>query len=169
MPFAVAWTDDLQHDRFVSFHREAWAGWTPAKWSCNLITFLDGEPIGTQGIDAENFAEQREVMTGSWLGAPFQGQGYGTEQRAACSSSPSAAWARRPRSAARCEHNIASQRVSAKLGYRQTGTSEIAPRGEPVPHYDYRLEAADWRSPVPVELVGLASCLPLFGAFPRSG
>ena len=34
MPFGVAWTDDLQHDQFVGFHREAWAAWTPAKWSC---------------------------------------------------------------------------------------------------------------------------------------
>ena len=49
----------------------------------NLITFLGSRPIGTQGINAEKFAETREVTTGSWLGAPYQRHGLGTEQRAA--------------------------------------------------------------------------------------
>jgi RimJ/RimL family protein N-acetyltransferase len=169
MPFAVAWTDDLQLERFVDFHHEAWDAWTAEKWSCNLITFLDGEPIGTQGIDAENFAEQREVVTGSWLGAPYQAQGYGTEQRAAVLELAFRGLGAKAATSGSLEHNIASQRVSEKLGYERTGTREIAPRGKPVPHYDYRLEASDWRSPVPVELVGLAPCLHLFGALPLSG
>jgi RimJ/RimL family protein N-acetyltransferase len=169
MPFEVPWTDDLQHDRFVEFHRDAWATWTPENWTLHFVTFLAGEPIGTQDTGAESFAERREVTTGSWLGASFQGHGYGTEQRAAvlelafrglgAVAATSGSWL----------HNISSQRVSEKLGYRQTGTHEIAPRGEPVTHLDYRIEAAEWRSPFPVELVGLAPCLPLLGAFPRSG
>jgi len=169
MPFEFPWTDDLQRERFVDFHREAWTLWTPEKWTCNLLTFLDGKPIGTQEISAENFAETREVGTGSWIGASFQGQGYGTEQRAAvlelafrglgALAATSGAW----------EYNIASQRISAKLGYRQTGTRLLAPRGEPVTHYDYRLEAVEWHSPIAVELLGLDDCLPLFGVLPRSG
>jgi RimJ/RimL family protein N-acetyltransferase len=169
MPFAVAWTDDLQRERFVDFHREAWALWAPEKWTCNLVTFLDGKPIGTQELSAENFAETREVGTGSWLGAPFQGQGYGTEQRAAVLELAFRGLGAEAATSGAVEHNIASQRVSAKLGYAQTGTRELAPRGEPVTHYDYRLEAGEWRSPIPVELVGLSGCLPLFGVLPRSG
>jgi RimJ/RimL family protein N-acetyltransferase len=169
MPFAVAWTDDLQRERFVDFHREAWAQWTPEKWTCNLVTFLDGKPIGTQEISAENFAETREVGTGSWLGAPFQGQGYGTEQRAAVLELAFRGLGAVAATSGALEDNIASQRVSAKLGYRQTGTRKLAPRGEPVTHYDYRLEADEWHSPIPVELVGLPGCLPLFGVLPRPG
>jgi RimJ/RimL family protein N-acetyltransferase len=169
MPFAVPWTDDLQHEQFVAFHREASSSWAPEKWSCNLVTFLQGEPIGTQGMDAEKFGVGREVATGSWLGAAFQGQGYGTEQRAAVLELAFRGLGAKAANSGALEHNIASQRVSEKLGYKQTGTSEIAPRGEPVPHYDYRLEAREWRSPIPVELVGLEPCLPLFGALPRSG
>ena len=45
----------------------------------------------------------------------------------------------------------------------------LAPRDEPVTHYDYRLEAGEWHSPIPVELLGLDDCLPLFGVLPRSG
>ena len=65
-------------------------------------------------------------------------------------------------------HNISSQRVSEKLGYRVTGTRKIDPRGEPVDHYDYRLDRAEWSCPIRVELDGLASSLPLFGAVTRS-
>ena len=169
MPFEVAWTDDLRHDSFVAFHREAWSSWSPAKWTCNLVTFLDGKPIGTQEISAENFAETREVGTGSWLGAPFQGHGYGTEQRAAVLELAFRGLGALAATSGALEGNVASQRVSAKLGYRQTGTRELAPRGEPVTHYDYRLETGEWHSPVPVELVGLDDCLPLFGVLPRSG
>ncbi len=169
MPFAVAWTDDLQRERFVDFHREAWALWTPEKWTCNLVTFLEGKPIGTQEISGENFPEKREVGTGSWLGAPFQGHGYGTEQRAAVLELAFRGLGAKAATSGAVEHNIGSQRVSAKLGYSQTGTRELAPRGEPVTHYDYRLEAGDWRSPIPVELVGLGGCLPLFGVLPLSG
>jgi RimJ/RimL family protein N-acetyltransferase len=169
MPFAVAWTDDLQRERFLDFHREAWALWTPERWTCNLVTFVDGNPIGTQEISADNFAETREVGTGSWLGTPFQGQGYGTEQRAAVLEFAFRGLGAATATSGAVEHNIASQRVSAKLGYTLTGTRELAPRGEPVLHYDYRLEAGDWSSPVPVELAGLADCLALFGVLPRSG
>ena len=168
MPFAVAWTDDLHYEEFVAFHRAFWTGWTPEKWTCNFLTFLDGEPIGTQGLSAEDLAAKREVSTDSWIGTAFQGKGYGTEQRAAVLELAFRELGASAATSGALVHNIASQKVSEKLGYAVTGMSELAPRGEPVPHYDYRLEAADWRSPIPVEIVGLASCLPLFGAFPRS-
>jgi RimJ/RimL family protein N-acetyltransferase len=169
MPFGVAWTDDLQHGSFTAFHRDAWTAWTAERWTCNLVTFLEGKPIGTQGLSAENFATAREVSTGSWLGAAFQGQGYGTEQRAAVLDLAFRGLGATAATSGALVRNVASQRVSQKLGYAVTGMSELAPRGEPIPHYDYRLEARDWHSPVPVELVGLSSCLELFGALPRSG
>ena len=54
--------------------------------------------------------------------------------------------------------------MSEKLGYRSTGTRTVAPRGEPVEHYDYRLERSEWHSPIEVEIEGLDTALPLFGA-----
>jgi hypothetical protein len=33
-----------------------------------------------------------------------------------------------------------------------------------VPHHDVRIDRADWRSPVAVEISGLDGCLALFGA-----
>ena len=164
MPFGVAWTDDLRHDTFVEFHRAAWREWSPAKWRCNLVTFLDGRVIGTQGFEAADFARSRTVETGSWLGAEFQRRGFGTEQRAAVLELVFLGLGARAATSGALFPNIASQRISEKLGYRIVGTSELAPRGEPVPHYDYLLERSEWRSPVPVEIEGLGPALDLFGA-----
>jgi RimJ/RimL family protein N-acetyltransferase len=169
MPFFFPWTDDLRIDTFVAFHRGAWESWRPEKWVLNLITFLDGKPIGSQGIEAENFATTREFQTGSWLGTPHQRQGLGTEQRAAVLELGFHGLGARTAVSGSIAHNISSQRVSEKLGYRLVGTSMIAPRGEPVENYDYRLERSDWLCPIDVELDGVGPCLPLFGTVTPSG
>jgi RimJ/RimL family protein N-acetyltransferase len=61
-------------------------------------------------------------------------------------------------------HNVKSQRVSERLGYRMTGTRTVQSRGKPVEHLDYRLDRGDWHCPLEVELSGLQRALPLFGA-----
>ena len=168
MPFAVAWTDASGEPGFVAgfvaFHEEALASWSPAQWSLNLIAFADGEPVGTQGIGATRFAAEKTVETGSWLGAGSQGRGLGTEMRAAvlelAFGSLGAAAARSGWSEGGAGQ---SARVSARLGYRESGTHVLRPRGEPVVHHDLVLERADWRCPIEVELEGLEPCLPLFG------
>jgi RimJ/RimL family protein N-acetyltransferase len=164
MPFYFPWTDDLDLDAFLAFHRGAWTDWQPAKWTLNLVTFLHGKPIGSQDAGAQSFATAREVATGSWLGAPYQGKGLGTEQRAAVLELAFAGLGANAAVSGSFAHNVKSQRVSDKLGYRKTGTRTMQSRGELVEHYDYRLERDDWRSPVHVELVGLERALPLFGA-----
>jgi len=164
MPFLVPWTDDPQLEAFLEFHHRTWAAWRPEKWSLNLITFHDGKPIGSQGVEAEDFATSREVQTGSWLGAPYQRKGLGTEQRAAVLELAFNGLGAATALSGSHVHNIASQRVSEKLGYRMTGTRTVAPRGEPVEHHDYRLERSDWRAPAPIEVTGLEQALPLFGA-----
>ena len=59
--------------------------------------------------------------------------------------------------------NVASSRVSEKLGYRTVGRSTVAPQGVEVGHTDFELRREEWRPPIPVELEGLEPCLPLFG------
>ena len=154
MPFGVAWTDDVAVESFVAFHEEARAAWRPDDWTLNLVTFLDGVPIGTQGMIGKDFAETREVSTGSWLGWRYQGRGYGTEQRAAVLELAFRGLGARAALSGALEGNVASARVSEKLGYRVVGTSTVSPRGVPVPHTDFRLDAADW-SGYPAELEGV--------------
>lgn len=163
MPFLVPWTDDLTEDAFLDFHRGARETWSPERWSCNFVTFLDGHAVGTQGVEAKDFAEERTVDTGSWLGEPFQGQGYGFEQRAAVLEFAFEGLGARAATSGALEHNVASQRISEKLGYRVIGTREVSPRGEPVRNLDYRIERDEWRCPIPVELAGLEPARHLFG------
>jgi RimJ/RimL family protein N-acetyltransferase len=167
MPFEFPWTDTLAEDTFLAFHTDARERWSPDRWACNFATFLDGRVIGTQSMEAESFAAERKVQTGSWLGQAFQRRGFGSEQRAAVLELAFSGLGARTAVSGALVHNVASQRVSQKLGYRQTGTRELAPRGEPVVHLDYRMEREDWRCPIPVEIEGLEAALPLFG-FPRS-
>jgi len=169
MPFFFAWTDDLNEESFLAFHRGAWESWRPDKWTLNFVTFASGRPIGTQEVSGEDFATTRTVSSGSWLGEPSQGQGFGTEQRAGMLEFAFRGLGGGLAVSRELEGNLRSERISEKLGYQVTGTSEAAPRGKPVVQHDYRLERAAWQSPIPVEIEGLGPCLQLFGALPPSG
>jgi RimJ/RimL family protein N-acetyltransferase len=163
MPFGRAWTDDLELERFLDFHEGALRAWRPESWDFNLVTFLDGRPIGSQGLHGRSFGLAREVGSGSWLGQPYQGRGLGTEQRAAVLELAFAGLGARAAHSGALVHNLPSQRVSEKLGYRFTYEDTLSPRGEPIAHRNYRLARADWRTPVAVEVEGLEPCLRLFG------
>lgn len=164
MPFEIPWTDALTEESFLAFHREARTSWSPERWACVFATFLDGRVIGVQSVEADEFATRRRVQTGSWLGEAFQRRGYGFEQRAAVLEFAFAGLGAETAVSGALVHNVASQRISDKLGYSRTGSHEIAPRGEPVEHLDYRLDRVGWQSPVAVEIEGLEPALPLFGA-----
>lgn len=168
MPFKNPWTDHSADadfvDRCVAFHESALREWRPGRWSFNPLVFLEGRPIGSQGMRAENFPTRREVDTGSWLGQAFQGQGVGTEMRTALLELAFRSLGAKAAVSGSVFGNESSKRVSQKLGYAIVGTSTIAPRGEPVEHYDFRLERKDWQPPFPVEIEGAKACLPLFGA-----
>jgi RimJ/RimL family protein N-acetyltransferase len=159
MPFGRAWTDGLDLGRFLEFHESALATWTPERWDLHLVTFLDGRPIGSQGLHGYSFGLTREVGSGSWLGMPFQRRGFGTEQRAAVLELAFNGLGARAAHSGALVHNVASQRVSEKLGYRFMFEDTLSPRGEPIPHRNYRLAREDWRSPVPVEIEGLEPAL----------
>ena len=161
MPFGVAWTDSLEREGFHEFHRAALASWEPGSWNLNLVTFLDGVPIGSQGLHRRNAA--RELGTGSWIEKAQQGRGVGLEQRAAVVELAFRCLAAVAVTSSAVATNAASCRVSEKLGYRFDHEDTVSPRGEPVPHLNFRLERADWRCPVTVEIEGAEACLPLLG------
>jgi RimJ/RimL family protein N-acetyltransferase len=167
MPFENPWTDRSAEpdfvERAVEFHEEALRDWRPDKWSLNLLTFYEERPIGSQGMRADDFPARRIVDTGSWLGRAFQGRGLGTEMRAAVLELAFRKLHAVAATSGSIFGNESSKRVSEKLGYRVTGTSTIAPRGEPVQKHDFRLERDEWHCPISVEIEGVQPCLPLFG------
>jgi RimJ/RimL family protein N-acetyltransferase len=166
MPFSIAWTDRIGEpgflEDFVAFHEQALADWSPADWTLNLLVWEAGSLVGTQSIGAQHFAEMRRVATGSWLGRAFQGRGIGTEMRAAVLELAFRGLGADAADSAWLEGNEASRRVSQKLGYLEVGRSSQSPRGRPVVSHDVSISREVWRCPVPVEIEGLESCLPLF-------
>jgi RimJ/RimL family protein N-acetyltransferase len=169
MPFEVPWTDrpSPQFERgFVQFHWRQRADWSPERWSLELAVFRDGEPMGMQAIGAADFAVLRDVYTGSWLGQPFQGRGYGKQMRAAVLELAFGGLAAVTARSSVWVGNAASIAVSRALGYQANGVSLAAPRGEPLEHRQMRLTRPDWLANryCEVEVAGLGSCREMFGA-----
>ncbi len=163
MPFEVAWTDDLDEESFLVHHRDLLAAWQADDWTLNLIAFLDGFPVGSQSIAAERFAEQRAVVTGSWLGQSWQRRGLGTEMRAAVLTLAFDELAATEARSGAIDGNDASLVLSLRLGYERVGSHTVSPRGAPVEHTDLALRRDRFASPVPVEVDGLERVRALFG------
>ena len=164
MPFFTAWTDGIGKpgfvDEFTRFHRTQREEWRPEKWQLLLGVWVDRELVGTQGAEKTG---ERTVETGSWLGQRFQGRGIGTEMRAAMLTLLFDGLGIEEATSGALEGNVASARVSEKLGYEPAGEDVAAPRGAPVRNRKFRLMRERWRSPVPVEIQGLSNCRSLFG------
>jgi len=145
MPFEIPWTDDLDEADFVAHVTGSTAE------SIRFTVFLDGAPIGVQGVDVH----PDRVTTGSWLGEAYQGRGLGTEMRAAVLTY---AFGHRGAAVARSgaiQGNPQSLGVSRKLGYEVVGTHVVSPRGAPLDHTDVELRRERFRSPVPVTVDGV--------------
>src|SRR5262249_12179694 len=121
--------------------------------------------VVAQVTGGRDFAVLREVHTGSWLGEPYQGQGIGTQMRAAvlhlAFDGLGARWA----ISAAFEDNPASLGVSRKLGYRGDGVEWHSVRGRPALAHRLRLGRSGWQAArtAPGQIQGWAPCLPLFG------
>jgi RimJ/RimL family protein N-acetyltransferase/predicted GNAT family acetyltransferase len=168
MPFGVAWTDNSDRPSFVAdaieHHEAMLREWQQDDWSLGLIAFHRGGPIGVQSVRGERFGERRTVDTGSWLGREYQGQGLGTEMRAAALFLAFEGLGAAVATSGAIQGNPQSLGVSRKLGYEVVGRHLVSPRGAPVEHTDLELRRERFQSPVPVELVALGPLLPLFGA-----
>jgi RimJ/RimL family protein N-acetyltransferase len=167
-PFAVPWTDADPTERARStmrYHWSCWGSWEPAKWSLNLVADRGGVIVGTQGLNADDFAVMREVSTGSWVGLAYHRQGIGTAMRAAVLALAFDGLGAEFATSSAFAHNAASLAVSRKLGYRPDGTERRLIRGQPAELIRLRLDRHSWvanRAAI-ITISGLESCLPFFG------
>ncbi len=167
-PFTAEWTDGepgVVARRVIQHQWGKLAQWQPGAWEFGLVTFLDGQVVGTQGLAAENFAEVREVGTGSWLGREFHGRGIGTEMRAAVLHLIFEGLGAEYALSSSFEDNVASQAVSRRLGYLPDGIERYAIRGNGATSLRWRLDRESWAKArtVPVTIEGLQACLADFG------
>lgn len=168
MPFGVAWTDQPPDELArgaLRHHWEARSQLTPTCWRINFLVRHEGRIIGTQGLGGTEFAVTGEVSTGSWLGMAHQGQGFGTEMRAAVLVLAfDHLGALTARSSAFTD-NPASLRVSEKLGYQHDGTLVQARRGERAIEIRLLLEPHRFVRPEwTLEVQGLDGCRAMIGA-----
>ncbi|GAA3224180.1 GNAT family N-acetyltransferase [Actinocorallia longicatena] len=168
MPFGFAWTnaEPAELARSVAqFQWRAISQWSPECWSLPLTVFLDGAPIGVQGLDASDFAIKREISSGSWLGRSFQGRGFGTEMRAALLHLAFEGLGALTALSGAHTDNPASIGVSRRLGYLPDGVTHKVVRGARVEELRFTIDRPGWdgHRTVDVSVEGLGPCLELFG------
>jgi RimJ/RimL family protein N-acetyltransferase len=168
MPFGVAWTDATGAAFDIGFLQHHWkwrASWKPEEWWLNLMVEWEGRPVGAQTISGEDFAIQRTVDSGSWLGQAYQGRGFGKEMRSAVLSFAFDGLGARFATSSAFLDNAASNAVSRSLGYEENGRGSLAPRGVARETQLFRMSVDVWRSRPrpPVEIEGLEACREMFG------
>ncbi|MDY3126672.1 MAG: GNAT family protein [Corynebacterium sp.] len=89
----------------------------PHHWELPLVIALNGEPIGTVDIRADDFSSTRTVNTGSWIYYAQQGQGLGTLVRHAIAVAAFEHFQAVKLISQFYTDNTRSAAVSAKLGY----------------------------------------------------
>jgi RimJ/RimL family protein N-acetyltransferase len=169
MPFGVAWStvpSPAFERSFMQYHWGMRASWSADHWVLNLMTELDGVPIGSQTVEAAAFDVLRTVATGSWLGREFQGRGHGKEMRAAVLGFAFDALGARAAETMAFLDNAASNAVSRSLGYHENGIGSLAPEGVARETQRFRMTVEDWRSRPrpPLAIEGLEACRSMFGA-----
>jgi RimJ/RimL family protein N-acetyltransferase len=168
MPFFTPWSEQPPAELATGIVQRHWrrlGDWTPERWSADFTVLSEGIVVGQQTLHAQELAITGEVKTGSWLGLPHHGRGIGTEMRAAVLELAFTGLSALEACSAAFEDNLASQGVSRKLGYQDDGVDRCAVDGKLKIDRRLRLTRADWESrrTVPVEIEGLAPCLPFFG------
>ncbi|WP_082177670.1 GNAT family N-acetyltransferase [Arthrobacter sp. RIT-PI-e] len=164
MPFSIPWTDAPPEVLVPETAKYLWctrSSVSVADWTVNFAVLYEGRVVGLQDLAATSFGTLRRVRSGSWLTRSGQGQGIGTEMRAAVlqfafdhlgatsAVSEAVSW------------NGSSLGVSRRLGYRPNGSPLVEARSgqaEELQHVLLRPE--DFRRPAwSLDVQGLDAAL----------
>lgn len=168
-PFTDAWTDKPPEQLADGIRQWEWSRrgkWKPEDWTCAFAVKFGDVAIGVQAISGKDFSLLREVRTGSWLGLPFQGHGYGTEMRTAVLHLAFELLGATHARTTAMAGNRRSLGVTRKLGYERNGNSRVAVRGKPTVEVHYVLTRGVWLRQAaahPVEVTGFDPCRRRFG------
>jgi RimJ/RimL family protein N-acetyltransferase len=124
MPFLFPWTDAPSDELALNTARHYWrarAENSVEKWQLEFVVRREGDIVGVQAIDTEQFLVTRSGETGSWLGKRHHGRGIGTLMRqVVCEFLFDHLDFDEITSGAFLD-NPASRAVSRKVGYRDNG------------------------------------------------
>lgn len=167
MPFEQPWTrgtpDEVARS-VLAYQWNARAQISPARFVLELGVLFRGEPVGVQGLVADDWPVLRRVQTGSWLGSSHQGRGIGRRMRVLALQLIFAGLGAREATSGAFADNPASNAVSVRVGYEPNGTVQVVRDGTATPHHNYRMTRDRWASlaqqhaemlgPAPVEVAG---------------
>ena len=160
---------DDDRDRGVVVHQDYWrarGSWRPESWALSFGVFRDGELVGYQGLEGEDFPRLRTVDSSSFLAHAARGQGLGKQMRAAVLALAFEGLVARFTITSAWTDNHASLAVSRALGYVDNGVTTQR-RGETVGEMAHmrltreRWASSEWAGRVAVD--GLEGCRAFFG------
>jgi RimJ/RimL family protein N-acetyltransferase len=171
MPFLIPWTEAPPEELIPNTLRYWWTSrgsFTPEKWDITFMVRTADRIVGIQDLMADHFAVTRAVHTGSFVGRKYQGQGIGTEMRAAVLDFAFDHLKAERADSGAFTDNPASLRVSEKLGYRPDGTRVVQRRdGERAVEQRLTLTPSALNRPAwRVQVTGLEPCRTLLGLDP---
>jgi RimJ/RimL family protein N-acetyltransferase len=183
VPFADLLPDDIEQDPAATTYSgvdarvghgvvshqtywKHWGTWSVDAWRLEFAVRRDGELIGAQELEGNDFLSLRVVDSSSFLVPSARGLGLGKAMRAAvlalafgplgAQSAITSAW----------HDNRASLGVSRALGYRDNGVSMLARDGAADVLQHLRLTADQWRASGlgdAVTIEGFEATRPFFG------
>lgn len=166
MPFYFPWTDGEPEEVGLRVAQYQWrkrAELTKEAWTLNFAVFHEGELVGTQGIETQDYLVTRTGETGSWLGLRHQGKGIGTKMRQAiCAFAFDHLDAEEITSGAFLD-NPSSLAVSRKVGYRLNGVRRLKRREVMAENQMLVLRPEDLVRGVPIEVEGVPAFRRLIG------
>lgn len=160
MPFLHPFTAPPSPERergVLSFQWQTRGSVTPEHWNLSFVVLADGVVVGSQDLNATDFAVTREVHTGSWVGQEHQGRGIGREMRTGVLHLAFAGLGALVARSGHLDGNEASRRVSEALGYVPDGTATVEVQGRRRIEHRMVLAADRWdpAHAVEVELAGV--------------
>lgn len=160
---------DDARSRGVVVHQDYWRArgtWTPEAWELSFGVFLDGELLGYQGLEGDDFARLRTVDSSSFLAPGARGRDLGKQMRAAVLALAFGPLGAQFAITSAWHDNHASLGVSRALGYVDNGVT-VHRRGDGTGEMLHlRLTRDTWSSsgwPEQVTVTGVDGCLPFFG------
>jgi RimJ/RimL family protein N-acetyltransferase len=125
---------DRDRNRGVVVHQDYWrarGNWRPESWALSFGVFRDGEIVGYQGLEGDDFVRLRTVDSSSFLTGAARGHGLGKQMRAAVLALAFGPLGARFAITSAWTDNYASLAVSRALGYVDNGVTAHM-RGETV-------------------------------------
>ncbi len=102
---------------------KSWGSWRPESWALPFAVLHDGELIGTQELEGEDFPSLRTVDSSSFLAVHARGRGFGKQMRRAILSLAFGPLEAQAAITSAWHDNYASLAVSRALGYQANGVS----------------------------------------------